>query len=251
MDRRTTRRLRKAASGLSGACLLVILTTLPAAAQVPDPGDLVEDVTSAVDDAANEAGDGVADAVEEVAEEVGGTVGGPAGETTEDAGSTAGDTVRDVTGDAGNAIGDTGAEVDDVVDDAVEGGLGGSEDPAPGPNNGGVPTVNGQSGGGELDQPSATRVMRDREDATTVEPEILVPGTAPGTTFIREIDDSTASREDPSPRSILDALGGITFPLALIAIVAAFLAIQGRIDKADPKLSVALLDPEDEMLSFR
>ena len=78
----------------------------------------------------------------------------------------------------------------------------------------------------------------------------LAPGgTAPAAGFVAE-DTVSGTRQGVGP-TILESLGGITFPLLLVAIVAGFLAIQGRIDSSDPKLSIAILDPEDETLSFR
>ena len=246
MDRRTTRRLLKAAFGLSSALALLVLTAPSIAAQVPDPSEVIEDVTNAVDDVTTGTGDEVADTVEDVTEDVGDTVGGELGQTTEDIGSTAGNAVRDATGAAGDVVGGTGSTVGDVIDDVT----GGSEEPAPG-TNGGAPNVDGGGTNGRIDGGSLSR-DRNGNSTTTTGTDIAPLGSVPGTTIVR--DDSFRSSTEgsgPAGGGILDALGGITFPLALIAIVAAFLAVQGRVDKGDPKLSLALLDPEDDMLSFR
>ena len=246
MDRRTTRTFLKAALGLSGALAVLVLSASPAAAQIPEPGDLIEDVTNAVDDIATETGDGAADVVENVTGNVGNAVGGEVGQTTQDVGTTVGSTVRDVTGDAGDAIGGTGSTIDDVVD----GVTGGSEDPAPGAN-GEAPNVGGDARDGRVDDGSSSRAGRDGSSATTTDTDLAPVGTLPATNLIRDNGTVFTGAGEPSGGGLIDALGGIAFPLVLIAIVAAYLAIQGRVDADDPKLSLSLLDPEDDMLSFR
>lgn len=59
----------------------------------------------------------------------------------------------------------------------------------------------------------------------------------------------------PSPLDRLadiarEATKQLAFPLALTLIVAGFLAIQGRLDRRDPKLVLAPVDSEQDFLSF-
>lgn len=52
-------------------------------------------------------------------------------------------------------------------------------------------------------------------------------------------------------QNIGDVLPRIAFPIALLILVAAFIVIQGRVDKSDPKLALAPIDVDQEYLSFR
>ena len=213
----------------------------PASAQVPEPGDLVEDVAGDVEAITGGAGDGVADAVEQVTGDVGDAVGGDAGQTTKDLGSSAGDIVRDSTGTAGDLVGDAGT----AANDALDGLVGGSVQPLPDP---GAPRVGNGDGRGRF-QTDASTPPQFPQSVPGSGTDLAPAGGAPATGSTTS-DDSIGTT-DGFGSTILESLGGITFPLALIAIVAAFLAIQGRIDSADPKLSIAILDPEDETLSFQ
>ena len=114
MDRRRTRRLASVeVSGAMVVCVFLAVSIAPALAQVPDPGDLIEETTGDIDDITTGVGNGIADAVDEATGD-----------------SSAGDIVRDTTGKAtGDLVGDTGAAVDDALDDAV----GSSLQPQPNP----------------------------------------------------------------------------------------------------------------------
>jgi hypothetical protein len=240
MDRRRTRRLLTLAPGFMAVGALSALSAGPASAQIPNPiGEITEDVDTVV----TEVGDGVAEIAEEATADVGGIVGGDLGQTTEDVGAAAGDIVRDTTKEAGNFVSDTGA----ALDEAVEGVVGGSEEPGAG--TGGTDVSAGGSGGnGRISDRRSDNDLSVGRGSPALD-TVLAPDTNPAPGFVSDAENVGSS--DGSERTILDALEGITFPLALIAIAAAFLAIQGRIDRKDPKLTLALLDPDDEMLSFR
>jgi hypothetical protein len=51
-------------------------------------------------------------------------------------------------------------------------------------------------------------------------------------------------------RGLADAAQRFAFPLAVAALVGAFLLIQGRIDSRDPKLAVAPIDSPDDVVTF-
>ena len=241
MDRRRTRRLFNIAPGFMAVGALLALSAGPASAQIPNP---IGEITEEVDTVVTEVGDGVAEVAEGATGDVGEILGGDLGQTTEDVGAATGDIVRETTNEAGNIVSDTGA----AVDEAVEGAVGGSEEPGTG-TGGTDPNVSGSgergrfSDGGSGNNTSGGRSGPDIGSA-------LLPGdTDPAASFVTDAEN--VGTRNGSERTILDALEGITFPLALIAIAAAFLAIQGRIDRTDPKLTLAHLDPDDEMLSFR
>lgn len=241
MDRRTPRRLASVASGAMAVCAFLAVSMAPAFAQVPEPGDLVEEVAGDVGAITDGAGDGVADAVEQVTGDVGDAVGGDAGQTTKDLGSSAGDIVRESTGTAGDLVGDTGS----AVDDALDGLVGGSVQPLP---NAGKPNVGNGDGRGRFETGSSISPRLPESGAPGFGTDLATVG---GAQAAGSTSDDSIGTDDGVGSTILESLGGITFPLALVAIVAAFLAIQGRIDSADPKLSIAILDPEDETLSFQ
>lgn len=52
-------------------------------------------------------------------------------------------------------------------------------------------------------------------------------------------------------RQAAEATKQLAFPLALTLIVVAFLLVQGRVDRSDPKLALAPLDSEHDLLSFK
>ncbi|MGH2755438.1 MAG: hypothetical protein ACRDLB_13545 [Actinomycetota bacterium] len=249
MMRQTTKRLFGAACVLCVAGAILAVFAGPAAAQVPEPGTLIEEVTDQVGDTTSDIGDGVADTVEGATETIGDVVGGDAGQAAEDVGEDVGGTVRDLTQEADDAVTGTGSTVGEKVDDVV-----GDLDPTEPGTNGGTPNVGDPTNGGRVDPAgNNTAGTPEREPSSA---RLSSIGGAPGSetvTFPASPDKhaATVGSSSDAGRDLVEAIGGITFPLALVALVAAFLAIQGRIDRADPKLSVATLDPEDEMLSFR
>jgi hypothetical protein len=59
---------------------------------------------------------------------------------------------------------------------------------------------------------------------------------------------------EPAPRRLpvttLAAVKGLSFPLSLALLVAGFLLVQGRLDRRDPKFTLAPLDSKHDLLSF-
>ena len=56
---------------------------------------------------------------------------------------------------------------------------------------------------------------------------------------------------DRVAEGLADAARRFAFPLAVAALVAAFLIVQGRIDRGDPKLAAAPVDGRDDVVQFR
>ena len=52
-------------------------------------------------------------------------------------------------------------------------------------------------------------------------------------------------------RGLTDAAQRFVFPLAVAALVAAFVLVQDRIDRRDPKLAAAPIDSRDDVVGFR
>jgi hypothetical protein len=165
------------------------------------------------------------------------------------------DPVTEVTDPVVGTIGDVVDEVEDTVDPIVDevapplpgpsinvtdpptpGDSGVSPDPRTGP---GAPPSD--SGSRRSDLGSGSSVER------TVPAQALVGGT-----FVSGLDPSPISnvRIGPSPPaertgvSLENVVKGFAFPLALMLIVGAFLLVQDRLDRRDPRLALAPLGPD-------
>ena len=112
--------------------------------------------------------------------------------------------------------------------------------PGPGPRTGaGAPP--GDSGNGRSDPGTGSSVERP------IPVQALVGGT-----FISGVAPSPSSdvRIGPSPpadRTVLsleDVVKGFAFPMALVLIVGAFLIVQNRLDRRDPRLALAPVGPD-------
>jgi hypothetical protein len=164
-----------------------------------------------------------------------------AGETVDEATDTVDETVDEVIG-----IVDEGT---DPVDDIVDPGGGGGTAPAP------------SGGSGAQSEGSAPRGGEARRDGSGARggPGAGEPTGTARPTGARRVERATAPAEVPplpndSPDSVRQALSGSTetlaFPLTLILVLGAFLLVQGRLDRSDPKLALAPVDPDDDILSF-
>lgn len=99
------------------------------------------------------------------------------------------------------------------------------------------------------DEPRADRRSRPASEETEAAP---APAAAPGSSA------AVAEREARVTRALADRLGdaivesaeGFAFPLGLLAAVAIYLLVQGRIDRKDPKLSVEPVDSSQDVLRF-
>ena len=158
-----------------------------------------------------------------------------------------GDTVVEVTGTVEEVVGDTGDEVGETIGGIVGGGAG---EPAPetadpqqrtNPGSGASPRGSGGAtapgGGGGTPEPAST--ARPGTAARSVEPRGAVrpepPVADPGRTAERTLSGSTPA---------------LAFPLALMVMVGAFLLVQTRLDRSDPKLALAPVEAGEEILTF-
>lgn len=73
-------------------------------------------------------------------------------------------------------------------------------------------------------------------------PIVVVPTVAGGE------EEATMAR---LRRATLPAASEFRFPLALGLLVLAFLAVQSRLDSRDPKLAIAPVSVDDDLLHFR
>ncbi|MDQ3915719.1 MAG: hypothetical protein M3323_10400 [Actinomycetota bacterium] len=219
----------------------------------------VDEVTGDVDETVDEVTGGgpVGGAVDEVTggggaggvvDEVTGGVTGPVEEVVEAVTGT----VEDVKGELGN---NAGAVVDRIVD-AVDGPSGDGSTP-PGSETGGTGgTHPGDAAGGRTSTPTDVAGSRTaREIAAAVSPDGFA-----GSTAVATLASATASvppHDAPAPslleriaRSAVDVAGQIAFPMLLALAVGAFVLVQNRVDRRDPKLALAALDAEEDLLGF-
>ncbi|MFN2390326.1 MAG: hypothetical protein ABR575_12085 [Actinomycetota bacterium] len=99
--------------------------------------------------------------------------------------------------------------------------------------------------------PPATGTVRPGAPEAPADRRVASAGTDPGrAAALVPPSDSTSPGSDAVRRAI-EALTRLAFPLALALIVVAFLLLQGRFDRADPKLALAPVDPEHDLLAFR
>ena len=265
---RTRRRGAILGAGLAAAFLFLVAT--PAAAQLPGPvqdvtdtvddvvssDDPIQDVIDAVDDTIGDV-TGTEDPIQDVIDEVGGTVDDVV-ETVEDTVDDPGQTVDD----AVDGVRDTANDVVDKVDDAtggtvgdiVGGGQGGGQ-----PGDGGANPPSGGRGGlsGRSLTPDGLVAARARNGAARVgrrAPSLNGGGAA--------TTGGESARSGPSSRSSEPTLGErlreaaieaskkLAVPLALTLIVLSYVVAQHWADRRDPKLVLAPVDADHDLLSF-
>lgn len=159
---------------------------------------------------------------------------------------------------------DTGGTVDKVVEGTV-GAVGG----AVGSLSGAGETIkkitkdrDGKSGSGKGSVPNRPSTPVEAppmdtwevlgKDYGTVTVDSRATGTtvltsSEGTSTVASIEDSVISQIG---RIATEAVQQAAFPLILTMLVIAFLTIQNRIDRKDPKLALAPVDSEQDLLSF-
>jgi hypothetical protein len=240
----------------------------PARAGVPPLPDPVQDVVDTVDDVTG-SDDPIGDAIDAVDDAVGDVTGteDPIEDTIDDVTATVDDVVEDAgetAEDVVDRVDDTAEDVVDRVDDAtggtigdvIGGGQGG------GSGNGGQPGNGGGSGGGPAGGPFGNSFSPDGR---------ALPRRGPGApddpardSFGARAPALTAgeSAEAPSPGSepglgerlreaALDATKKLALPLALTLVVLGYLIAQYWADRRDPKLLLAPVDADHDLLSFQ
>lgn len=256
----------------------------PVLEEVTDPvEDVVEDTTGTVDEVTDPVGDvvdevtdpegpvgGVVDEVTDPEGPVGGVVdevtdpegpvGGVVDEVTDPDGPVGGvvDGVKDATGN----VGDTATGVVDKVGTVVD-GVTGSLPPAPVLPGGQAPGPGGSDpgvlAGGDVDARVADAVEDAEALAGRIAATVPADGFAATVLAAAEAADLAAPpRRDASAPSLIERIAQslsdvaqkIAFPLLLAAAVGAFVVMQNRMDRKDPKLALAALDADEDLLGF-
>ena len=228
-------------------------------------GDTVGQVGGTVGDTAGQVGGTVGDTVTDTGGKVGDAVGGPVGDAVKDTTGAVGGAVKDATGSAGGAVKDATGAAGHAIDNATEpvlgerdrGGQGekdhggrkdGQKDGQKSRNDagskdgkGGKSTVLGGSAFGEGAFGFGTRV----------------PAITLGSAGSQELAGDQVAAFAPEPLDLgalteaaVEAAKKFAFPILLSILVAAFMLIQDRVDRKDPKLALAAVDTDQEWLSF-
>jgi hypothetical protein len=199
------------------ASFVLAATPARATCALTDPACVTEPVTETADD--------VTDPITDVTDPVTGTVGG---------------VVDKVKGTVGPVVDEVPPLPDppvDVTEPATPADSGVGPDPRTGP---GTPAGGDSGNGGSDPGPGSS-------------PERPIPVQAlVGGAFVSGLDPSPSSdvRIGPSPPaertgvSLEDVVKGFAFPLGLVLIVGAFLLVQDRLDRRDPRLALAPVGPD-------
>jgi len=198
-----------------GASFVLAATPARAACALTDLACVTEPITETVDD--------VTEPITEVTDQVLGTGGGVVDEVE--------DTVDPIVDEV--PLPDPPI---DVTEPATPADSGGGPDPRTGPG-----TPSSGSGNGSSDPGPGSPVERP------IPVQALVGGA-----FVSGLDPSPSSdvRIGPSPPaertgvSLEDVVKGFAFPLGLVLIVGAFLLVQDRLDRRDPRLALAPVGPD-------
>jgi hypothetical protein len=257
------------------------VTTLPVPVEeldgVTQPvTDAVDAVTGGIGEVVDEVTGGVGETVDGVVDEVtggGGTVGGVVDEVTGGGGvggvvddvtdgvtgpvEEALDTVNGAVDEVGGQLGNTAGEVAGRVGDAVD-GLTGNGSVAPGaepnvPGETGTTIAGGGRTPGTRDDVAGLRTALDA--AAAVSPDGFYGSGAAAALPVPTVAGSPTDAGTPSlveriARSAADVAERIAFPLLLAFLVGGFVLVQNRLDRKDPKLALAALDAEEDLLGF-
>jgi hypothetical protein len=207
---------------------LFVIAAVPARAACPltDLACVTGTVTETVDQVTAPVTAPVTEPVNEVTDPVTGTVGGVV------------DKVKDTVGPVVDEVPSSPQLPNPSID--VNQSTTGDSGAGPGPRTGpGAPR--GDSGNGRSDPGTGSSVERP------IPVQALVGGT-----FISGVAPSPSSDvgigpSPPTERTVVsleDVVKGFAFPLALVLIVGAFLLVQDRLDRRDPRLALAPVGPD-------
>lgn len=220
---------------------------------------VVETVTKPVSDSSNNDGGGsLSGTVGQVTETVSGTT-QVVTETVEETVNTVTDTLDKTTGGTTKPVSDATKETVKTVGqygDSVGNRAADTVDSV-----GGVLKGKGdRTGQRNQDARDGSSRTGSRGDATNVLGNRAEQGAATGSARERVTltSDGTSAVATPADESIVQQIGRVAaeaakqmaFPLALTLLVGAFLTMQNRMDRKDPKLALAPVDSEHDLLTF-
>lgn len=169
--------------------------------------------------------------------------------------------VEETAQDPEGAVGDVQATTEQAVTETI-GTVEGLLETPPGPGNLGLGSGSGGTGSGVADDPTPGNGSAGGEDSTGPSGKTprdnrvlgtafgrgpLIDPAAGGSSLVPSDEGSRISRQPLFDRIVGAAIGvakGLAFPLALALIVIAFVMVQNRIDRKDPKLALAPIAPD-------
>lgn len=271
-DIRTTSRSTRARRIVAAVASCYALALWVAPAAHAGPLDTTTEVTGVVGDTTSAVVETITQPVSDSSSsnDGGGTVGGTVGQVNE----TVGGTTKVVT----ETVEETVTTVTDTLDDATGGGtkpvsdvtketvkqVGQYGDSVTDRAAGTIDTVGGLKGqgdrSGQRDRDARAGGSQTRGDATSVLGNRAEQGSVSGSVRERATltSDGTSTVATSTDESIVQQIGRIAaeaakqmaFPLALTLLVGAFLTMQNRMDRKDPKLALAPVDSEHDLLTF-
>jgi hypothetical protein len=192
-------------------------------------GGAVSTVQETVDQTVDEVVTVVEETVDETVDQVVGVVEN-VGETVKQTTEKLAGTVEDTVDETVNTVNDTVGAVDPVV--------------APPPPNGGSEQGSNDPAGNGSRPDTETSVVRPQgrgRSATTLHVDLVAETSPAGDTVVVNGTSSTSPLDQPGPfaGSLPEIARRLAFPLVLVGLVLAFVAIQNRLDRKDPKLALA------------
>lgn len=284
------REIRKIPALCGAAALVLLLLSAPASAQVPslppvddvvggvtggtggsggtvgDTGgkvsDPVTDTGGKVGDTITDTGGKIGDTITDTGGKVGDTVGGQLGGTVKDTSGKVGDAVKEVTGSVGGAVKDTSGQVGNAVGGTADSVLGDGEGRKGDKDHGSKKEGKKERKSGDGKKKSASD-DRTTQGAIDFGEGAFGFGTRTPSISLGEVGGITAPSGEqvaafaPQPldfgaltEAAVEAVKRFAFPILLSFLVAAFMLVQDRVDRRDPKLALAAVDPEQDWLSF-
>ena len=208
---------------------------------VDEATDVVDETVDKAEETADNATgsdivDEVTDTVDETVDQVGGTL-----DSTTDSAT---DEVDRVVAPVGEALHETRQQAGAIVD-SILGSSGGNE---------GGAQARGRAGG-DVTNRDPLASARARDGFVDGFAAVAITSSQPDLAG-RALEPVAITTEARGPvESAIQNIGEIArqvaFPLALLILVGAFLVFQGRLDRDDPKLSMAPIDVDSSYLSFR
>lgn len=257
----TVRKSRKTArlTALFALTLLLLAGLAPAAnAQV---GDVIDSVTDAVDNSSSNDSDSGSSAAPSIGEIVGDvTAGGDDGDGGGDPTKIIEDTLEDATTgaeEAGTAAeseaeNTTGGTVDNL-EQSTGRDLNGSLDPVT-PGEGGDNTRSGSRSQSDTGLTGVGSSYGSSYGDTRSELAGLHPDRAKRmlkVTSTADSDGGIVAAIEQLAEAAVESAKKLAFPLALTVMVVGFLMVQGRVDRKDPKLALAPVTVEHDLLNFQ
>lgn len=237
--------------------------------------EVIKDVAGTAGNTAKDVGKEAGGVVSGTGGTVGETVGGSPGSTIKDVSGSIGDAVKDTSGTVGDVISGKGKEISEAVDSTSEstnevikeltgGAVGGRNgnlpigviqpgDQGEVSDRGSKPALGSSTSGGIASGAQGSAGFTQGSSAAAAAANSLLNFNP--ALLSETVGDAGDVREpmrlDDVMAEVIEAARRLAFPLMLLALVVGYVVFQNRIDRKDPKLALAALDQDPDLLSFR